>query len=50
MTNSISFIGGFLNNYKNELICKTEMDSDSKNKLTVIKRKRWGRDKLGIRH
>ena len=40
MTNSISFIGGFLNNYKNELICKTETDSDSKNKLTVIKRKR----------
>ena len=48
MTNSVSFIGGFLNDYRDELICKTETDSDFKNKLTVIKRKRWGRDKLGI--
>ena len=48
MTNSISFIGGFLNDYRDELICKTETDSDFKNKLRVIKRKRWGMDKLGI--
>ena len=42
MTNSISFIGGFLNNYRDEIIYKTETDSDFKNKLNSYQKKKVG--------
>ena len=41
----ISLICGILKNDTDELICKTEIDSQTENKLMVTKR--GGRDKLG---
>ena len=39
---------GILKNDTNELLCKTEIDSDIEKKLMIIKGKRWGREKLGV--
>ena len=42
----ISLICGILKSDTNELIYKTETDSQTENKLMVAKRERgWGRDK-----
>ena len=42
----ISLICGILKSDTNELIYKTETDSQTENKLMVTKRERgWGRDK-----
>ena len=37
-----------LKNSTNESIYKTETDTDTENRLTVMKREGAGRDKLGI--
>ena len=39
---------GILKNDTNELLCKTEIDSDIGKKLMIIKGKGWGREKLGV--
>ena len=44
----ISLIYGILKNDTNELIYKTETDSQTENKLLVTKEERRGQDKLGV--